>query len=67
MEKNGETRRETKNQWGDEMQDKKNGVTRQRQKKWGDKTQDQKKNGQTRQETTSSPKASNGQRFPCPA
>ena len=50
MEKNGETRRETKNKWGDEMQDQKNGVNRQRQKngetrrktkkKWADKTGD---------------------------
>ena len=40
MKKNGEMRRETKNKWGDEMQDQKNGVNRQRQK-----------NGETRRKT----------------
>ena len=39
--KNGETRRETKNQWGAKTRDK---------QKWGDGTLD-KKNGNTRRET----------------
>ena len=74
--KNGETRHKKK-KLGDETQDKKNGETRLRRKKMGrqdvrqknrrDETQD-KKNGETSSETKiSSPKASNGQRFPCPA
>ena len=58
------------------MRDKKNGETRHKKKKLGDETQDKKngeqtrdkKNGETRSETKiSSPKASNGPRFPCPA